>query len=209
MNVRDPKWLGWARELYSLAQAGLTYSKNEFDLERYRRLLEISAEIIANQSNLELELILKSFSMQAGYATPKIDVRGAVLLDGKILLVQEKTDGKWALPGGWADIGETPSAMVIRELREESGFEVQVEKLIAVYDANRFPGVRLEFYHAYKLLFLCTITGGKAYPGNETMAVDFFDPEHLPQLSAFRTNEKMITEVLAHISDLKRPATFD
>ena len=209
MNDKDPKWLGWARELFSLAQAGLTYSKNEFDLERYKRLQEMSAEIIASRSNLELEPILKSFSMQSGYATPKIDVRGAAIRDGKILMVQERSDGGWTLPGGWADIGETPSAVVKREVREESGFEVQVEKLIAVYDANRFPGASLEFYHAYKLIFLCTITGGSACPSNETIAVDFIDPGHLPQLSNYRTSKLMIAEVLAHLSHPTRPATFD
>jgi ADP-ribose pyrophosphatase YjhB (NUDIX family) len=203
------KWLSWARELYSLAQAGLTYNKSEYDLERYRRLLEISAEIIASQSELEKKTILKSFAMQAGYATPKIDVRGAVIQDGKILLVQERSDGGWTLPGGWGDIGETPSEVARREVREESGFEVQVEKLVAVYDANRVPGTQMEFYHAYKLVFLCTITGGEARPSHETAAVDFFDLEHLPPLSNYRTSRQMLEEIFAHHADPARPAAFD
>lgn len=203
------KWLPWARELYSLAQAGLAYSKNEYDLERYRRLLEISAEIIASQSELDKESILKSFSMQAGYATPKIDVRGAVIRDGKVLLVQERSDGGWTLPGGWGDVGETPSEVVRREVREESGFEVHVDKLVAVYDANRVPGAPMEFYHAYKLIFLCTITGGEARPSNETSAVDFFDLKHLPPLSIYRTSRQMIEEVFAHHADPARPPAFD
>ncbi len=209
MTENAPKWLSWARELFSLAEAGLAYSKNEFDLGRYRRLLEISAEIIASRSELEKESILESLTMQAGYATPKIDVRGAVIQDGKILLVQERSDGGWTLPGGWGDVGETPSEVVRREVREESGFEVQVEKLVAVYDANRVPGAPLEFYHAYKLIFLCTITGGEARPSSETSAVDFFEREHLPPLSNYRTSRQMLAEVFAHFADPTRPTAFD
>ncbi|MBI5842882.1 MAG: NUDIX hydrolase N-terminal domain-containing protein [Chloroflexi bacterium] len=133
MTDTSPKWLELARELYSISQSGLTYCKNEYDLHSYRRLQEISAGIIAAQSELSRETVLQTFSMQAGYATPKIDVRGAVMKDGKILLVQEKADGKWAMPGGWADIGDVPSEMVEREVLEESGFKVDASKVIAVY----------------------------------------------------------------------------
>jgi ADP-ribose pyrophosphatase YjhB (NUDIX family) len=204
---KGPKWLEWAREIYSLSQSGLTYSKNEFDLNRYRRLQELVAEMIASQSELSEEAVLDGFSMQAGYITPKIDVRGAVLRDGKILLVRETIDGRWSMPGGWADLGEVPSEMVEREVREESGFEVRAEKLIAVYDANRIQP--MEFYHAYKLIFLCAITGGRATNSIETSEVDFFDPGDLPPLSEFRTNRAMIAEVFAHDADGNRPAYFE
>ena len=207
MKAKQPIYLAWAREIFSLSQAGLAYSKNEFDLERYRRLQEIAAEMISMQSELTKEAVLGSFSMQAGYATPKIDVRGAVVRDGKILLVQEKIDDRWSMPGGWADLGEYPSEMVIREVREESGFEVRVEKLIAVYDANRMAP--LEFYHAYKLIFLCTIVRGEAQTSIETLGVDFFAPETLPPLSEFRTNKTMLDEVIAHTKDPNRPTFFD
>jgi ADP-ribose pyrophosphatase YjhB (NUDIX family) len=113
------------------------------------------------------------------------------------------------MPGGWGDVGEAPSAMVRREVWEESGYEIRVEKLVAVYDANRVPGVRMEFYHAYKLIFLCTITGGEPRPSNETSAVDFFDLEHLPPLSNYRTDQQMLKEVFAHFADPARPAAFD
>lgn len=200
-------WLAWAREIFSLAQAGLTYSKNEYDLERYRRYREISAEILAAQSQLEKESALASFTMQAGYATPKVDVRGAVVREGKILLVREQADGRWSLPGGWADLGESPAEMVVREVREESGFEVRVEKLVAALDANRIAP--LEFYHAYKLVFLCVITGGAAQTSHETLGVDFFDPAGLPPLSEFRTPPAVIAEVFAHLANPLRPAKFD
>jgi ADP-ribose pyrophosphatase YjhB (NUDIX family) len=201
------KWFDWAREIFSISKAGLTYSKNEYDLLRYQRLVEISAEIIASQSELSQESVLESFSMQAGYATPKIDVRGAVMRDGKILLVQEKADGKWAMPGGWGDLGEAPADMVAREVWEESGFTVKVDKLIGVYDGNRIQP--FEFYHAYKLIFLCTISGGERTASIETLDVDFFDPEDLPPLSESRTNNKILQEVFAHFEDPGRRAYFE
>ena len=209
MSEQTSNWLDWAREIQALAQTGLTYSQIEYDIQRYHRLEEIAAEIVASHTALPLDSILENFRIQPGYATPKIDVRGAVVQNGKILLVQERSDGGWTMPGGWGDVGKAPSAMVRREVLEESGYEVRVEKLVAVYDANRVPGVRMELYHAYKLIFLCTITGGEARPSNETSAVDFFDLDHLPLLSNYRTNRQMLEEVFAHFADPARSAAFD
>jgi ADP-ribose pyrophosphatase YjhB (NUDIX family) len=201
------QWLTWSREIYSLAQAGLTYSTNEFDLDRYRRLQGISAEIIASQSDLEKAEVLESFSMQSGYATPKVDVRAAVIRDGRILLVQERADGRWSMPGGWADLGDSPSAMVMREVWEESGFKVRVKKVIAVYDGDRIQP--MEFYHSYKLVFLCKIIGGEARISYETLAVDFFEPANLPELSLLRTSQRMIEEAFAQLIDENRKTAFD
>lgn len=207
MNPQPPKWLAWAREIFSLSQAGLAYSKNEFDLERYKRLQEITVEIIANQSEIAKESTLESITMQAGYATPKVDVRGAVIRDGKILLIQEKTDGKWAMPGGWADLGESPATVAEREVWEESGFRVKAEKVIAILDANRLQP--FEFYHAYKIIFLCKLLNGEPRFSNETSAVGFFDFDNLPPLSKYRTNESMLQEVLAHFKNPDRQTAFD
>jgi ADP-ribose pyrophosphatase YjhB (NUDIX family) len=207
MSDQPPRWMEWAREIYSISKSGLTYSENDYDLDRYKHLLEIAAEILESQGELSRESILQSFSMQAGYATPKIDVRGAVLRDGKILLVQERADGKWAMPGGWADLGDSPSVMVEREVREESGLNVKAAKVVAVYDANHIQP--LEFYHAYKIIFLCNYIDGETRPSMETLAVDFFDPADLPPLSLARTNQKMIDEVLAHSADPARAAAFN
>ena len=207
MNCQTPKWMEWAREIYLLSKSGLTYSRNDFDIERYKRLQEISAEIIESQSELSKADVLKSFSMQAGYATPKIDIRGAVVRDGKILLVQEFSDGKWAMPGGWADLGEAPAFVAEREVWEESGFHVKAEKVVAVLDANRIEP--MEFYHAYKIIFLCTLLDGEARTSHETMAVDFFDLEELPPLSIYRTNENMLHEVFEHVKNPTRPTAFD
>jgi ADP-ribose pyrophosphatase YjhB (NUDIX family) len=207
MKKDTPQWLSLAREIYTLSQAGLAYSKNDFDLERYQRLQEISAEIIAGQSKLEKEAILESFAIQNGYPTPKVDVRGAVIREGKILLVQEVTDGCWSLPGGWADLGESPLEMVEREVLEESGMTVKAQKVVAIYDANRVNP--LEFYHAYKVIFLCEIISGEPTSSMETPAVGFFNPQDHPPLSSFRTNQRILDEIFAHVADPNRPTAFD
>lgn len=201
------KWIEWAREIYSLSQAGLVYSKNEFDLERYKRLQEITAEMIENQSGLSKESVLQSFSMQAGYVTPKIDVRGAIIRENKILLIQEKADGKWAMPGGWADLGDAPASVAEREVWEESGYRVKAEKVVAVIDANRIKP--MEFYHAFKIIFLCRLIGGEPQISHETLAVDFFELNNIPSLSIYRTNENMLKEVFEHLKDPARPTYFD
>jgi len=207
MNAQIPKWLDWAQEIFSLSQSGITYSGNQYDVERYKRLQEITAEIIASQSEISKETVLKSFSMQAGYITPKIDVRGAVIRDNKILLIQERADGKWAMPGGWADLGNTPASVAEREVWEESGFRVKAEKVVAVLDANRIQP--MEFYHAYKIIFLCKLLDGEPRISYETLAVEFFDPNNLPPLSTYRTNEDMLREVFAHVKNPDLPTAFD
>ena len=201
------KLLEWAREIYLLSQAGITYSENDYDVDRYKRLQEITAEMLASQSDLSEAEVLHSFSMQSGYATPKIDVRAAVIRDDKILLVRERADGKWAMPGGWGDIGDAPAEMAAREVWEESGFKVSVDKFIGLYDANRLQP--LEFYHCYKLIFMCTIQSGQATPSMETLEVDFFAFDNLPPLSEIRTNQRILNEVFAHYADAGRPAFFE
>ena len=207
MNSSTPKWLAWAREIFSLSQSGITYSGNEYDIQRYKRLQEITAEIIASHSGTARESALESFSMQAGYITPKIDVRGAVVHEGKILLIQKRADGRWAMPGGWADLGNAPASVAEREVWEESGFRVKAEKVVAVLDANRVEP--MEFYHAYKIIFLCRLLDGEPRTSYETLAVDFFELNNLPPLSFYRTSESMLEEVFAHVKDPGRPTAFD
>ena len=203
-----PRWLEWAREIQGLSQTGLAFASTDYETERYTRLSEIAAEIVASHTNETRESLVRNFTAQPGYATAKIDVRGAIVRGGKILLVQERRDQHWCMPGGWADVGDVPSEMVAREVLEESGFEVVPRKVIAVYDANR-GGRPLEFFHAYKIIFLCDIMGGEASASDETMAVDFFSFDDLPPLSWQRTNEKHLAEVRAHLEDECRPAAFD
>lgn len=201
-------WLEWAREIQALSQTGLAHATGAYDLQRYRRLMALAAEIVAAHSNLPAAPTEVNFLAQPGYATPKIDVRGAVIRDGEILLVRERTDGLWCMPGGWADVGDLPSAMVIREVKEESGFDVAPKKVVGVFDANR-SGRPMEFYHAFKIVFLCDLTGGAATPSDETSEVRFFPFTALPELSSNRTNHRHLAEIREHLRDPARPTFFD
>lgn len=208
MENKIPGWLEIARELQQLAQTGLAFAVTGYEKQRYKRLMEITAEIISNQTELEAKSLEKVFMEQPGYATPKIDVRAAVIKNDKILLVKEKTDKRWAMPGGWADVGNIPSEVATRETKEESGFDVKPVKVIGVFDANR-NGTPLEFFHAFKIIFLCELLGGEARTSDETEAADFFDFNNLPPLSENRTNNKHIYEIKLHLLDPLRPAFFD
>ena len=155
----EPAWLEWARRLNALAQTGLTFAESPYDIERYTAIRTIAAEMIAHGSGENFNRVLDLFACDAGYATPKVDVRGVVFQDGKILLVQERSDGLWTLPGGWADVGDTPADAVVREIQEESGYEVRPTKLLALLDRNRQnhpPHVN----HIYKVFIRCEIIGG-------------------------------------------------
>jgi ADP-ribose pyrophosphatase YjhB (NUDIX family) len=207
-NGEVPRWLVWARELQAIAQTGLTFATGDYDLSRYRRLMEIAAEITAGHTGAEDETVLQDFLEQPGYATPKVDVRGAVIKDGKILLVQEKSDGGWCMPGGWADVGDMPSAMVAREVVEESGLIVRPCKVIGVFDANH-DGRPLAFYHAYKIVFLCDLLGGEPRGSDETLDARFFDFDAIPPLSGSRTQHRHLEEIRAHLADPQRPVMFD
>ncbi len=209
--MSDPtslQWLAWAREIQALSQTGLAFNEPGYDTDRYTRFTEIAAEIIGQHTSVPKAEALKSFSAQPGYATVKVDVRGAVIREGKILLVQERRDQRWCMPGGWADIGDRPSDMVAREVWEESGFDVKAYRAVGIYDANRSQ-TPTEFFHAYKIVFLCDITGGEARSSDETMDVGFFDPESLPPLSTCRTNNRHISDVFAHWKDPSKQPIFD
>lgn len=208
MQDPSPQWLKWARTIQAISQIGLTYKKNHYDEENFTQLMGIAADMIAfhtQQSKLDMQ---QNFLAQPGYATVKVDVRGAVVRDGKLLLVKEIVDGRWTMPGGWADVGETPAESVAREVLEESGFQVRPTKIIAVLDANR-KGRPLEFYHAFKIIFLCEILSGEPTPSDETSAVDFFPFDNLPELSTNRTSLEHIKEIRAHLADPNRQAAFD
>ncbi len=203
-----PKWLEWAREIQQLCQTGLAFSESEYDTQRYKRLSEIAAEITALHSNLDSESLVDNFLAHPGYATPKVDIRAAIIENNKILLVQESMDNKWAMPGGWADVGESPTEAIIRETKEESGLDVKPNKIIGVYEANR-DGRPLELFHAYKIVFLCEKVGGSLKTSNETISVNYFTFDSLPPLSTSRTNDKHINDVLAHLNSLSLPTTFE
>jgi ADP-ribose pyrophosphatase YjhB (NUDIX family) len=203
-----PRWLEWGREIQALAQSGLHYAENEYQRHRYTRLTEIAAEMISEHAGLEYPQVLQTLRAPAGYATPRVDVRSAVFQEGRLLLVREREDGGWTLPGGWADVGDIPSEAAEREVWEEAGFRVRATRVIGVYDANRVGP--LELFHAFKLLFLCDLLGGQATPSIETSEVAFFGPDEIPAtLSGERTRPRQILDAFAALIDPQLPTVFD
>ncbi|NLH15762.1 MAG: NUDIX hydrolase [Phycisphaerae bacterium] len=205
----EPKWLDWAKRLQAISQNGLTYAKDHFDQERFRQVEDIAAEILADKAGVEPEAVLDLFSRQTDYATPKVDVRGVVFRDDTILLVKETSDHKWSVPGGWADIGESPSESVVREVWEESGFRVRAEKLLAVYDRSKHPHRPLVQYHIYKMFFLCEIIGGQPALSNETEEVAFFRENEIPELSITKILPEQIARMFEYYRRESLPVDFD
>lgn len=183
--MEEVKWLTWAKQIQAISQNGLAYGKDIYDIERYEQLRSLSIEILNTYTKVDSNQITDLFAKETGYATPKVDVRGVIFQDNKILLVKEKADGAWALPGGWADIGLSPREIVVKEVKEESGFDVVPRRLLAVLDKNKHHHLPSP-YHVYKIFILCDITGGSATEGMETSEVNFFDRSDLPQLSEER-----------------------
>jgi ADP-ribose pyrophosphatase YjhB (NUDIX family) len=208
MHDKTHPWLEWARRIQAIAQTGLNHTEGRYDRMNYEELLKVAAEMVEHGSDLPAGESLPIFRVQPGYATVKVDVRGAVIRNGRILLVRERVDGRWTMPGGWADVGETPSQSVEREIREESGIEAKAERMIGVWDANR-EGRPMEFFHAFKVVFICRETGGELGVSEETTDVGFFDFDDLPELSSHRTGPGHLAEVRAHLADPDRPAHFD
>ncbi len=205
----EPQWIRWARELQAISQTGNHFATSDYDRERYQRISEIAVEIFAEQGDIEGSKIRTIFEAQFGYATPKVDVRAAVFRDGKILLVQERSDGLWTLPGGWADVNDSPSEAVAKEVLQESGFQVKVERLLAVFDRAKHPHDPPFPFHIYKMFFLCKIEGGEATPSPETSSVDFFGVEALPPLSLSRITEEQIQFCFRAGLNATVPTAFD
>jgi len=202
------RWLEWTRALQAIAQNGLTYAENHFDRERYAAVRDIAAEMMAAHSGAEIEFVHDLFSQQVGAATPKVDVRAAVFQDDAILLVKERSDGCWTLPGGWADVNEPPSQAVMREVYEESGYRTSVVKLLACYDRDLHGHPPFPF-HVYKVFFLCELIGGAPAPSEETEDVAFFRQGVLPRLSLTRVTPEQICRLFEHYRHPDWPADFD
>ncbi len=203
------RWLRWAQRLQAIAQTGLTYVQNPFDRQRLEEVNQIAAEIMSVQSGEKLEDICHLFESQSGYATPKIDVRGVLFRDHRILLVREMMDGgKWTLPGGWADVHDSPSAAVEREMREEAGVVVSASKLLAVYDRDLHGHPPFPF-HAYKLFFLCDYLQDCQADELETSSPTFFALEELPQLSLARVTPEEISRMFDYLENPSLPTDFD
>jgi ADP-ribose pyrophosphatase YjhB (NUDIX family) len=209
MSVRgNGGLLDWARAAQAIAQNGLAFTRDPFDRERYTRLAELVAELLSSQLEIPPATVREFFAGESGYVTPKVDVRGGVFDRDRVLLVRERSDGRWTLPGGWVDVNDAPSEAVAREILEESGYSARAVKLAALVDKNRHPhppGV----HHIYKLFFLCELTGGSPATSAETDAVDFFAVHALPELSTGRVLASQIERLYQHRLDPALPTDFD
>jgi ADP-ribose pyrophosphatase YjhB (NUDIX family) len=207
----EPLWLLWAREMQALAQTGLTFTRDQYDRDRYQQLQTLAARIMAQHSALDVQDFETLFGRQTGYATPKLGVRGAVFRDDRILLVRETADEhRWSMPGGWADVNESPAEGVAREVREEAGLEVRPYKLAAVWDRARHPHTRSHPFHVWRLFFLCDITGGELRTGPETSEAAFFAEHELPaDLSTSRVLLPQIERMFEHRRQPELPTDFD
>jgi ADP-ribose pyrophosphatase YjhB (NUDIX family) len=192
--TKEFNWLETAKRLEAIAQTGLTFTQNDYDRERYEEIRMIGHSIFHYYTETPVEKIHELFDREEGYPTPKVDIRGVIIRDDKILLVHEKLDNRWALPGGWADIGLTPSEVVAKEVREEAGLEVQPERLLAVLDKkmHNHPPSPL---HVYKMFILCQEKGGILAAGVETLDAGFFSLNQLPVLSTDRNTHGQLAMI--------------
>lgn len=207
MRQRSNKWLQLVSEIQALAQAGLTYSEGPFDQQRYQQLLRIASELASHCTEKSSEDIHSIFALETGYQTPKIDIRAVILKDDRILLVRERSDGRWTLPGGWADVNESPSEAVIREVKEETGYDASAIKLLAFWDKQKHQHPP-EWPHAYKCIFHCNILSGSPKESIEISAIDFFSLEKLPALSTPRVTEAQLHRLKALV-DHPEETQFD
>jgi ADP-ribose pyrophosphatase YjhB (NUDIX family) len=205
----EPQWLRIARELRAIAQTGLTFTADRFDRQRYERVRELAASMLAQGSGEQFEVIIEILREGWGYATPKVDVRGAAFVDGRVLLVREISDGHWTLPGGWADVNQSAAECVVREIAEESGFLARARKLAAVRDYQRSGHPPRNVDSIYKMFFICEITGGAARASDETSEVAFFARDALPPLSLGAPPRRRSTEcsTMPSIRNSRRTST--
>ncbi|BFT69995.1 NUDIX hydrolase [Paenibacillus sp. P36] len=193
MNI---PWLQWAKEIQAISQAGLAYGENGYDLERYEALRKISVEMMSHFTDTPIDKVTELFASDTGYQTPKVDIRAVVLKENKVLLVKERADGAWALPGGWADIGYTPSEVAVKETREEAGYQVKPVRLLAVLDKKCHAHPPAPNY-VYKIFILCELVGGEALEVSlETTEVGFFGEQELPPLSIERNTVEQVKRMI-------------
>lgn len=202
------KWLKWAMEIQSLAQAGLAYTENPYDIERYERLREISAEMVAEKSNISLDKVERLFCNETGYQTPKLDTRAAIFKDNKILLTHEN-NGTWSLPGGWCDVLESVKSNTVKEVKEETGLDVEAVKIISIQDRNKHNKPQYA-YGVCKVFVLCNIIGGKFIKNIETTETKYFSLKEIPSnLAEEKTNKEQIEMCFAAFNNQSWQTQFD
>ena len=209
MNKQEQEyqWLEWAKELQFIAQAGLTYTKDPFDKERFERIREIAAEIISLQGRLPLAQVKDLFCNETGFQTPKLDTRAAIFKDDKILLVEEN-DGTWSLPGGWVDVMETVKSNTVKEVKEEAGLDVEAVRVIALHDRNLHNQPPYA-YNVCKVFVLCEVKGGCFHPNIETVGSGYFGLDELPPLSVDKNSYQQIEMCFTARSDKNWQVEFD
>jgi ADP-ribose pyrophosphatase YjhB (NUDIX family) len=206
----DRELMAWARKLQAVAQSGLHYTESAYERERYEQVLDVAREIFQRHTDLPEEHIRILLRGDWGYATPKVDVRGVVFRDGKILMVREVADNhRWTLPGGWVDVNDQPARAVEREVEEESGFSVRAVKLLALWDREKQGHTPAYPVHVYKLFFRCEIMGGEAKTSHETSETAFFGRAENPELSLSRITRAELGRLFAHYDNPELPADFD
>ena len=209
--MSEPDWLGWAREILSISQNGLAFSRDPFDVARYQALRELAARMLAARTEDATESLLEKLAGEAGYATPKVGVRAAVFDDaGRILMVRETADDhRWSLPGGWADVGQTAAESAEREVREETGYLVRARKLAALWDRNRQGGPPA-LHSVTRCFFVCSLEGGAPATSEETSEIGWFAEADVPaELSERRVLARHVTRMFAHWREPGLPTEFD
>ncbi|MEN1935804.1 NUDIX hydrolase [Paenibacillus sp. 102] len=204
----EVKWIDWVKQIQAIAQAGLTYSKDVYDIERFGQLRDLSVTMMSHYTRADWEVVEKLFASETGYQTPKVDIRAVVYQDDKLLFVKEKSDGKWALPGGWADVGYTPTEVAAKEVWEETGYKVDHFRLLAVFDKEKHHPLP-SATHVYKIFIGCEIVGGEKQTSIETEEVNFFGEKEIPELSTARNTEWQIREMFAHMKDRNKKSLLD
>lgn len=204
----NDKWIEFAIRIQSIAQAGLQYGKDKFDLERYEELREIAAEMMAAKTDIPTEKIYDLFCNETGHQTPKVDTRAAIFVNGEILLVHEN-NGTWSLPGGWCDVDQSVASNTEKEVREETGLIVDSEKIIAVQDWRRH-NVRNYAYGVIKIFVLCKYLGGEFKKNMETTEIGYFNRENIPQnLAVEKTSYEQIMMCFDAYENSDLPTLFD
>lgn len=201
------KWISWAMELQFIGQAGITYSKDRFDQERFERVRELSGEIMSEYTGLSMEQVTDLFCNETGFQTPKLDTRAAIIEKGKILLVKEQ-DGRWSVPGGWVDVNETAGRNVAKETWEEAGLKVVPRRVVALQDRN-LHNTPPYAYGICKIFFLCDVVEGEFKPNIETSESRWFALEELPELAEEKITREQIEMCFAAYENENWRAVFD
>ncbi|MEQ8239314.1 MAG: NUDIX hydrolase N-terminal domain-containing protein [Cyclobacteriaceae bacterium] len=200
--------INYLKRVEGMAKIGLSYTENPYDQERYEELKTSTHDLLAQLTNFTPTAIAENFEKLDAYPTPKVDVRGLIIKEGKVLLIQEKVDRCWSMPGGWCDIGYSPKENVEKEVFEESGYMVQAVRLLTVWD-KKYHNHPPELAYVYKLNFLCDITGGSLKPGHEALNAEFFDINELPELSLPRNTKAQIQKLYQLSLNKDEQTNFD